>query len=173
MSTGMSGAGAICGWNQRLADDLGHPARRPGGPDRFTVQQDKAVIRFKRGLIETRNIYAIPRRRNMTSMTTMTIRTWIQLPVFGKLGLMFPPKKPSNHRISRITMIVHNMRFLLLSDSLSMIIMTGGSIDIRQLHDLELIDPHRVLIHHTTHTPQPHPSPGECCSPPLGGDDEK
>jgi hypothetical protein len=40
------------------------------------------------------------------------------LPVFGKLGLMFPPKKPSSHRITRITMIVHNIRFLLLSDLL-------------------------------------------------------
>jgi hypothetical protein len=46
-------------------------------------------------------------------ITAITIKTWIQLPVFGKLGLMFPPKKPSSHRMIRITTIVHNMRFLL------------------------------------------------------------
>jgi hypothetical protein len=45
-------------------------------------------------------------------MTAMTSKAWIQLPVFGKLGMMFPPKKPSSHRITRMTMIVH-MRFLL------------------------------------------------------------
>jgi len=54
----------------------------------------------------------------MTSMTAITIRTWIQLPVRGKLGLMFRPKKPSSHSITRITTIVHNMRFLLLNDLL-------------------------------------------------------
>jgi hypothetical protein len=58
-------------------------------------------------------------------MTAITIKTWIQLPVFGKLGLMFPPKKPSSHRMIRITMIVHNMIFLLLSDLLSLM-MEGG-----------------------------------------------
>ena len=52
----------------------------------------------------------------MTSMTTITIRIWIQLPVRGKLELIFRPKKPSSHRINRITMMVHNMRFLLLND---------------------------------------------------------
>jgi hypothetical protein len=72
----------------------------------------------------------------------MTIRIWIQPPVCGKLGLMFRPKKPSNHRINRITMIVHNMRFLLLSDWLSMVIMDGGLSDTHQLQDLELIDLH-------------------------------
>ena len=51
----------------------------------------------------------------MMSMTAITIRTWIQLPVCGNLGLMFRPKKPSSHSITRITMIVHNMRFLLLN----------------------------------------------------------
>ena len=50
----------------------------------------------------------------MMSMTAITIRTWIQLPVRGKLELMFRPKKPSSHSIIRIMMIVHNMRFLLL-----------------------------------------------------------
>ncbi len=54
----------------------------------------------------------------MMSMTAMTIRTWIQLPVCGKLELMFRPKKPSSHRITRITTIVHNMRLLLLNDLL-------------------------------------------------------
>jgi hypothetical protein len=51
----------------------------------------------------------------MMSMTAITIRTWIQLPVRGNLGLMFLPKKPSSHRINRIMIIVHNMRFLLLN----------------------------------------------------------
>jgi hypothetical protein len=50
----------------------------------------------------------------MTRMTAMTIRIWIQPPVFGNRGLMFPPKKPSSHRTNRITMMVHNMRFLLM-----------------------------------------------------------
>jgi hypothetical protein len=54
----------------------------------------------------------------MTSMTAITIRTWTQLPVLGKLELIFRPKKPSSHRITRITTIVHNMRFLLLNDLL-------------------------------------------------------
>jgi hypothetical protein len=57
--------------------------------------------------------YTIPNTRKIMRMTAITIRVWIQLPVFGKLGLMFPPKKPSSHRITSITMIVHNMRFLL------------------------------------------------------------
>jgi hypothetical protein len=47
-------------------------------------------------------------------ITAITTKTWIQLPVLGKLGLRFPPKKPSSHRIIRITMIVHSMRVLLL-----------------------------------------------------------
>ena len=54
----------------------------------------------------------------MKRMTAMTIRTWIQLPVFGKLGLMFEPKKPRSHRITRITIIVHNMSFLLFLSGL-------------------------------------------------------
>jgi hypothetical protein len=58
--------------------------------------------------------YTIPNTRKIMRMMAITIRVWIQLPVFGKLGLMFPPKKPSSHRITNITMIVHNMRFLLL-----------------------------------------------------------
>jgi hypothetical protein len=36
----------------------------------------------------------------MMSMTAITIRAWIQLPVFGNLGLMFEPKKPSSYKIS-------------------------------------------------------------------------
>jgi hypothetical protein len=58
-------------------------------------------------------IYMIPIRFRIKRMTAITIRVWIQLPVFGKLGLMFAPKKPSSHRITRITMMVYNMRFLL------------------------------------------------------------
>jgi hypothetical protein len=63
-------------------------------------------------------IYMIPRRCRTMRMTATTIRTWIQLPVRGKLELSLPPKKPSSHRMNRITMIVHNMRFLLLNDVL-------------------------------------------------------
>jgi hypothetical protein len=51
----------------------------------------------------------------MMRMTAMTTRIWIQLPVSGKLELTLRPKKPSSHRMNRITMIVHNMRFLLLN----------------------------------------------------------
>ena len=56
----------------------------------------------------------------MISMTAITIRVWIQLPVFGKLGLMFRPKKPSSHSITRTMMIIqiNDMRFLLLNDLL-------------------------------------------------------
>jgi hypothetical protein len=61
----------------------------------------------------------------MMSMTAITIRVCIQLPVRGKLELMFRPKKPSSHSIIRITMIVHNMRFLLLNDRLE----ASGSFD--------------------------------------------
>ena len=49
-------------------------------------------------------------------MTAITINVWIQPPVCGNLGLMFRPKKPNSHRMIRITMIVNNMRFLLLND---------------------------------------------------------
>jgi hypothetical protein len=52
----------------------------------------------------------------MTRMTAITIRMWTQLPVFGKLELIFRPKKPSSHSITKITTIVHNMRFLLFID---------------------------------------------------------
>jgi hypothetical protein len=52
-------------------------------------------------------------------MTAMTIRVWIQLPVCGKLELMFRPKKPSNHSTTSITMIVHNMGLLLLKNCLA------------------------------------------------------
>lgn len=57
----------------------------------------------------------------MMSMTAITIRMWIQLPVRGKLGLMFRPKKPSSHSITRITTIIHSsdMSFLLLDDLLN------------------------------------------------------
>jgi hypothetical protein len=57
--------------------------------------------------------YIIPNNLKIMRMTAITIRVWIQLPVFGKLGLMFPPKKPSSQRITRMTMMVYNMRFLL------------------------------------------------------------
>jgi hypothetical protein len=62
-------------------------------------------------------------------MTAITIRTWIQLPVLGKLELIFRPKKPSSHRITRITTIVHNMRFLLLNDLLKDLFEATWSLD--------------------------------------------
>ena len=48
----------------------------------------------------------------------MTIRMCIQLPVFGKLGLILRPKKPNSQSTTRIATIVHTMRFLLLNDLL-------------------------------------------------------
>jgi hypothetical protein len=50
----------------------------------------------------------------MTRMTAMRIRIWIQLPVCGRLELTLRPKKPSNQSMNKITMIVHNIRFLLI-----------------------------------------------------------
>jgi hypothetical protein len=55
----------------------------------------------------------IPNRFRMTRRMAIASSVWIQLPVLGKLGLMFAPKKPNSHRITRITMMVYNMRFLL------------------------------------------------------------
>jgi hypothetical protein len=52
----------------------------------------------------------------MMSMIAITIRVWTQLPVFGKFELMFRPKKPSSHRITRTTIIIQSiepMKFLL------------------------------------------------------------
>jgi hypothetical protein len=51
------------------------------------------------------------------SMMAMTIRVWIQLPVFGMLELTFRPKKPANHRTTRTMITIHNsvpMKFLLV-----------------------------------------------------------
>jgi hypothetical protein len=58
-------------------------------------------------------IYMTPNRFRIKRMTAITIRVWIQPPVRGKLGLTFAPKKPTSHRITRITMMVYNMMFLL------------------------------------------------------------
>ena len=58
----------------------------------------------------------------MMSMTAITIRVWIQLPVFGKLGLILPPKAPSSQSITRTMMIIHindAMIFLLSNDLLN------------------------------------------------------
>jgi hypothetical protein len=55
----------------------------------------------------------IPKRFKIIRITAITIRVWIQLPVFGSLGLMFAPKKPSSHRMIRITTMVYSMVFLL------------------------------------------------------------
>ncbi len=56
----------------------------------------------------------------MMSMMAITIRVWIQLPVFGKLGLIFRPKNPSSHSITRTMMIIQisDMRFLLFLNEL-------------------------------------------------------
>jgi len=58
--------------------------------------------------------YPVPSSFNTTRMMTTTIRIWIQLPAFGNLGLIFPPKAPRSQSTNRIMMIVHNMIFLLL-----------------------------------------------------------
>lgn len=46
----------------------------------------------------------------------MTIRVWIQPPVWGMEEWMLEPKKPTSQRMNKITMIVHNMLFLLEFD---------------------------------------------------------
>ena len=63
---------------------------------------------------ERQPAYNTPSKCKMIRITAITIRVWIQPPVRGNLGLIFRPKKPNSHRMMRITMIVHNMRFLLL-----------------------------------------------------------
>jgi hypothetical protein len=89
--------------------------------DSFADLRDEDLISFERRnrIVEARVVYTNPRRRNMMSMTAITIRMWIQLPVRGKLELTFRPKKPSSHSITRTTMIIQisdDMRFLLLND---------------------------------------------------------
>ena len=89
--------------------------------DSFADLRDEDLISFERRgrIVEARAVYTNPRRRNMMSMTAITIRMWIQLPVRGKLELTFRPKKPSSHSITRTTMIIQisdDMRFLLLND---------------------------------------------------------
>jgi hypothetical protein len=51
----------------------------------------------------------------MMSMTAITMRVWIQLPVFGKFELNLPPKAPSSQSITRTMMIIQmsDMRFRL------------------------------------------------------------
>jgi hypothetical protein len=90
-------------------------------------------------------IYRIPNSFKMMRMTTMTSKTWTALPVRGKPEKTFGPKNPSSQSITRITMIVHNMRFLLLSDSLSMMGMDGGLSDAHPLQVLALIDPYTCM----------------------------
>jgi hypothetical protein len=103
----------------------------------FAVEEYEAGLSLYRfSLIKTRDIYITPRRCNIMRITTTTIKMWIQPPVCGKLGLMLRPKKPSSHNIIKITMIVHSMLFLLLSDSFSMM-MDGGLCDDHRLVDLE------------------------------------
>jgi hypothetical protein len=79
---------------------------------------EKNRIRFDRPVlpVTVQVVYTTLRTFNSMSMSAITIRTWIQLPRRGSFGLRFRPKKPSSHRMIRITIIVHNMRALLLND---------------------------------------------------------
>jgi hypothetical protein len=43
----------------------------------------------------------------------ITSSVWIQLPVRGIPVMIRLPKAPSSHKTSKMTMIVHNMMFLL------------------------------------------------------------
>src|SRR5207237_7331120 len=52
-----------------------------------------------------------PNSCKMIRITAMTSRMWMRLPTLGILGLIDAPKKPSSHRIRRMTTIVHNMIF--------------------------------------------------------------
>ena len=70
-------------------------------------------------------------------MTAITIRVWIQPPVCGKLGLIRRPKNPRSHKIIKITMMVHNMRFLLFELFAQYEIMAGGLSASHQLQGLE------------------------------------
>ena len=82
--------------------------------------------------IESRN-YMIPKSLKIMRMTAITISVWIQPPVCGKLGLMFRPKKPSSHRIIKITMIVYNIRALLFERFAQY----GGLNSVYQLQNLD------------------------------------
>jgi hypothetical protein len=90
----------------------------------------------------------IPNTLKITRMTTITSRVWMILPLRGKPEKTVGPKYPSNHSMSRITIIQVSMKFLLFI----------------------AICP---TTHHTVNTPQPHPSAGECFSPPLGGENQR
>ena len=85
--------------------------------DGLAVQQVEDFYRIGRSspIVEALVVYITPRRFNIMSMMAITIRVWIQLPVFGNLGLMFRPKKPRNHRMTNTMTIIHisDIRFLL------------------------------------------------------------
>ena len=86
----------------------------------------------------------------------MTSKIWIQLPVRGNLGLIFPPRKPSSQSITSITMIVHNMRFLLLGDLPCMMVMEGGLSNPHLLPGLDMIDGRpalRLNLSYNKHSP--------------------
>ena len=61
-------------------------------------------------------IYMIPNSFKIMRMITMTSKTCTTLPLRGKPEKRFGPKYPSNHSMSRITIIQVSIRFLLLSD---------------------------------------------------------
>jgi hypothetical protein len=69
-----------------------------------------------RSITGVREVYMTPRKCKIMRIMAMTISVWIQPPVWGILGLMRRPKKPSSHRITRITMIVPSIIILLLYD---------------------------------------------------------
>ena len=89
--------------------------------------------------------YTMPNALKTIRMRAMTSNVWITLPLRGIPEYRDGPKYPRSHSMSRITMIQVSMRFLLYK-----MIWT--------------------YIHLTVNTPQPHPSAGECLSPPIGGE---
>jgi hypothetical protein len=51
--------------------------------------------------------YMIPSNRSISNMTAITINVWSASPV--GLPIRRPPKKPSSHRMSKITRIVSSI----------------------------------------------------------------
>lgn len=50
-----------------------------------------------------------PSNRRISSTTAITIKTWIALPPLGMPALNELPKAPSNHKISKNTIIIHSI----------------------------------------------------------------
>ncbi len=74
----------------------------------------------------------------------MTIRVWIQLPVFGTLELTFRPKKPANHRTTRTMITIHNsvpMKSLLVLEiydfiGCHLVAVDQGTVDLKVINAL-------------------------------------